>query len=435
VIAAFEWWNGVWSPPARYWTTFVPLLAAPLAMSLALIPGRLYKAIYGLLALPGFVFMAVLMDDPRRLFPHQRGLMFGWLAEAPESPLHLDLRKVLPYFTPPEVVTHPLTTAGVIAIALAIVLACYLLIIRQRRLNTGRVWSPSAHMSVWLGVFALVGAGWLGMNFEHLKPKTVLTQVGEWELSPQVDQPRGIAFNQGKLYVTGYESRSLVALDVASGTSGLVQPVSSGTPLTYTHPGGVEVGPDGLLYVLNNGDGPAALFAMQRGGEVVRQIPLEGKSPIAVGLDFGPDGDLYLSDMLGGKIFRYPAGGGVPLDVWGGLTGGFNNISGIVVDDEGTVFAAEQSERRVQQLDREGNFVRSYDLRCNPMFMAQDGDWLDVSCDNRLLSINRSTHDIRSVRVTGDGALPNAPIGLAYGPDGTLYVVSENRVLAYDVQR
>jgi sugar lactone lactonase YvrE len=273
------------------------------------------------------------------------------------------------------------------------------------------------------------------MNLEHLKPRTMLTQLGQWDLTPPVDQPRGIAFHEGKLYVTGYESRSLLALDVASGASAPVLPVAAGAPLTYTHPGAVEVGPDGLLYVLNNGERQASLYGMRPDGEVVRQIPLEGKGPIAVGLDLGPDGALYVTDMLGGKILKYSPEGGEPLDAWGGMTDGFNNVMGIVVDEEGTLFAAEQSAGRIQQLDSAGNFVRAYDLRCNPMFMALDGDWLVVSCDNKLVSLNRSTHELRSVQVTGDGLLPNAPTGVTYGPDGTLYVVSGNTVLAYEVQR
>src|SRR5712692_2866942 len=52
VIASFVFWNGIWNPPARYQTTLVPLLAAPLAMSLVS-AGRGFRLVYALLAVPG----------------------------------------------------------------------------------------------------------------------------------------------------------------------------------------------------------------------------------------------------------------------------------------------------------------------------------------------------------------------------------------------
>jgi outer membrane protein assembly factor BamB len=436
VVAAFEWWNGVWSPPARYWATFVPLLAGPVAMSLALVPGRLYKSIFALLAVPGFAFMAAMMADPRRLFPNEREEMLVRFATDPELPVRIDLWNTLPNFTPPDALTHPMSTGVLTFAALAILLLCYFLIERRRGTHFAPAWAPAAQMSVWLGVVALVGTGWFTMNLDHFRPKTLLAQVGQWGLEPAPSVARGIAYHQGKLYIPGYESRTLVALDAASGESTVVQPVSAGTPLTYTHPGAVAVGPDGLLYVLNNGDGPDALFAMRPDGEVVRRIPLGGKSNIAAGLAFDPDGAIYIGDTMGGRIWKYSPDGGEPLAAWGGVAGGFNNLVGVVADEDGTVYGAEMSGKRVQQIDSAGNFVRAYDLGCPPWYIARSGEWLDVSCESKLVSINTTTHEIRAARLEGNGTLPGGPIGLAYGPDGTLYVVNgDNSVFAYTVRR
>ena len=435
LLAAFEWWNGVWCPPARYWATFVPLAAAPLALSMVIIRSRLYRAIFSLLALVGPLFMAAIMVDPRRLFPHEREIMLKWPAESPDSPLHIDLTTLLPLFTPPDERTHLATTGAAFAVALAVVFAGYLLILRQRRTSAAVAWSPAAHLAVWLGVVAVLTAGWLGMNLDTFKTKTALTLVHEWTLDPPPDQPRGITVHDGKLYVTGYASRSLTALDLASGEQTAILPVYANTPLTYTHPGAVELGPDDLLYVLNNGEGPDAAFAMRPDGEVERRIPLEGKGPIAVGLDFGPGGALYVSDMVGGQVREYSLEGGEPLASWGGMAETFNNISGILVDGRSTIFAAETSEGRIQQIDSEGKFVRAYDLRCSPLFIAGEGDWLDVSCGNKLISLNKATGEIRSVQALDDAPLPEAPTGLTYGPDGTLYVVSNDKVFAYKVRR
>ncbi|HET9493791.1 MAG TPA: hypothetical protein VFR15_06145, partial [Chloroflexia bacterium] len=341
-----------------------------------------------------------------------------------------------PYFTPPDAFTHPVSTGVLTFAALAIVLLSYVLIEKVRGTQFAPGWAPGAQMSVWLGVVALVGSGWFAMNLDHFSSKTLLAQVGQWGLEPPPTAARGIAYHQGKLYVPGYASRTLVALDVASGESAAIQPVSAGTPLTYTHPGAVAVGPDGVLYVLNNGDGPDALFAMRPDGEVVRRIPLGGKTNIAAGHALGPDGAIYGGDTFGGRIWKYSPEGGEPLAAWGGVAGGFNNLAGVFVDEDGTVYGAETSGMRVQQLDSEGNFVRTYDLGCPPWYIEKTGEWLDVSCESKLVSINTTTHEIRAARLDSKGTLPAAPVGLTYGAGWILYVVNgDNGVFAYNVRR
>jgi len=51
IMMTFVYWNGLWCPPARYMTTLVPLLAAPLAFSLYACSSWIYRILYGLLGL------------------------------------------------------------------------------------------------------------------------------------------------------------------------------------------------------------------------------------------------------------------------------------------------------------------------------------------------------------------------------------------------
>jgi hypothetical protein len=52
------------------------------------------------------------------------------------------------------------------------------------------------------------------------------------------------------------------------------------------------------------------------------------------------------------------------------------------------------------------------------------------------MSINTTTHEIRRVRLEGNGTLPTAPISLTYGAGGILYVVNgDSSVFAYTVRR
>src|SRR5205823_943855 len=80
---------------------------------------------------------------------------------------------------------------------------------------------------------------------------------------------------------------------------------------------------------LNNGEAEKTLYVMRPDGQVVRQVLLAGKTDVAIGLDFAPDGKLYVSDMVGGAVLKYEPAGGSPIGATGGQTGGFNNVAGI----------------------------------------------------------------------------------------------------------
>ena len=95
----------------------MPLLAAPLALSLAACRSWLYKLLYGLLALFGFALMAIMMRDPIRMWPFGDGRLFwggvfDWLAVAPDAPFHLDLRHIIPSFVTPDEILQPSGTGG-----------------------------------------------------------------------------------------------------------------------------------------------------------------------------------------------------------------------------------------------------------------------------------------------------------------------------------
>ncbi len=448
LVAGFSGWNGVWCPPARYWATMVPLLAAPLGMSLysltrTRVRAIIYGSIYALLALPGILLGWFLIRDARLMWPNPSGAVFNWLATAPESPFKVDLLKWIPANTWPDETRQPYLSAWAIGVSMSIIFLGYALMVRPRvpmpmvASTRPRRWPLAAHGMVWLGVGAILIYGWLMANYKHLERKTILTQKQVWVLNPPVNGGSGIALMDNKLYITGYLAQSVSTLDLSTGTYDLIQPtLPDGTTLPFFRPGDVKVGPDGLIYVLNNAPNEQALLVLQPDGRVVRQVSLIGKTPIAVGLVFAPDGSgAYVSDMTGGRIIRYGPGFGDPLEAYGGATGSFNNIVGIVVDDDGTIYASESSPPiRVQQIDRSGKFVRDFKLECSPQFITTTGDWLDLSCSSGLISINKVTGKVQSVRYSENSLKPSAPTGVTYDPDGTLYVLDDDKVIQYTVQ-
>jgi hypothetical protein len=459
VIMAYFGWNGIWCPPSRYQVTFVPLLAAPLAMSLYACRGWLYKAVFGVLALPGFIFMAIMMNNPILMWPFGDGRtfwggVFEWLASAPEAPVHIDLRHALPSFLTPDEVRQPASTGAIIAAAFLIVFFCSFLIrrtpsteskvARYRRIAM-RLFGTRYWALAWVVALLFLGLGWYAMNAPYLKGQTVLVEQHHWTLPHPLVEAHGMAYLDGKLYIASIGPRSATGVlqpgvgelgefDPATGSYKTVHPVSATGPLPYGYPGDIKVGPDGLLYLLNNGPGDQALYVMKPDGQVVRQVALDGKSPIAIGLGIGPDGKLYATDM--GQIHQFGPNGGSQLASWGNGTGNFNNIAGVTVDPDNRVYVAETSEKRVHIFDSAGHLQRTVDLSCQPWQMVVTGDWLDISCEGGIRSLNRKNGDLQIGPVGQVEQARGSFTGLAYGPANTLYLFdgSTSTISAYTVQ-
>jgi hypothetical protein len=444
VITAYLGWNGVWCPPARYQATFVALAAAPLALALWAGRGWFFRPLFALLAAWGWVAMAIMMRDPIGMWPFGdgrtfTGAVFDWFARAPQAPLHFDLRPILPSFLTPDEVRHPATTGGLIAVAFLVVLAGTLLLARPsaRRLRP-------APLLAWTGAALLVGLGWWVINADYLKPKTLLVEQHRWVLPHPLPEAHGIAYLAGKIFIASLGPRSargelqpgageLGALDLETGAYARVPLIGATGVLTYALPGDVKAGSAGSLYLLNNGPGTQALYVLQPDGHVIRQMALDGKGRLALGLAFGPQGDLYTSDM--GAVHPFPPDGGKAHATWGGLTASFNNVMGVAVAPDGRIFAAESSMKRVQVLDGTGQFQQALDMRCGPEQAVLQGDWIDVICDAGLRSINWQTLDVRVAQL-GAGATPlQSPTALTYSPDGTLYILDSAALVGYRVQR
>src|SRR5690242_5013307 len=104
--------------------------------------------------------------------------------------------------------------------------------------------------------------------------------------------------------------------DPATGIYTMVEPKAATGVATILHPSEVKVGPDGLLYLLNNGGATQAMLVFDSSMEVVHELALINKTPVSVGLSFGPDGKIYVGDMMGGAVLRYDTAGGKPLNAW-----------------------------------------------------------------------------------------------------------------------
>jgi DNA-binding beta-propeller fold protein YncE len=238
------------------------------------------------------------------------------------------------------------------------------------------------------------------------------------------------------VFIAGWRQPTVGAFDIASGEYRTIEArLTSGQTAPYHRPGDVRLGADGYLYVLNNGPGDTGIYVMDRDGQVVRQIPLPNKSDHSAGFSIAGDGSFYATDMVGGRVLHYSPEGGEPQKAWGSGPGGFNNISGLYVSDDGRALVADLGNKRIHVFDVNGSFIRDYDLNCEPWLMARSGEWVDVTCGHGIVSVNLRSGDLRRSAL-GAGSDPlNKPVGIAHGADGLLYLLDGSRLRSYEVLR
>jgi WD40 repeat protein len=234
-------------------------------------------------------------------------------------------------------------------------------------------------------------------------------------------EPRGLLFGpDGALYVSSSGTNSILRFDITTGaflgTFVTSDPQSNGG---LAHPTGLEFGPDG------NGDGIGDLYVnsfdtnsilLYDGVSGVFISALVADDPATpnvdesnglvepIGLAFGADGNLYVSGFSSSSVRRYdPAGmflGVFVADNPGspGIneSGGLFQATELLFGPDGALYVSSFGNHRI--------------LRYNSV----TGSFMDVFAPNR-----GTLTDIQS------GQLAN-PIGMAIGPNGTLYISSFN---------
>jgi DNA-binding beta-propeller fold protein YncE len=446
-IAAYSGWTGDWGPPGRYASTLVPLLAAPLGMSLA-VPARSWvvRALYSLLALIGFGFMAVMLADARTMFSGGQSAVFSWLVEDPASPLRIDLRPFFPTFQDPDETWFPWRVGWLLAASIGIVLlGVFLLWRHERRAGVPPRRTVAIRRGVVaLGTILLLVVAWGILSYDFLRAKTELAYQARWTLPAPLESAGGITYLDGKVYIAVFGQLqpedvpgSVGVFDVQTGTYGpLAATGRGGAAYVWAHPGSVAVGPDGLLYVLNNGEGTQALLAVTPDGRIVRQIALDEKTVLGMGLYFDDDADgFFVADQSRGVVLHYAADGGPPLATFTGKEDILNNPRGVATDAAGNIYTTE-TFNQIQKLDPAGKFRTMYNLNCRPRYFAAaplDDQWLEASCHTGLVSINTADDYVQFVHYGDADPRPDSPRGVAYAPDNTLYVLDGQTLFAYKV--
>lgn len=173
-------------------------------------------------------------------------------------------------------------------------------------------------------------------------------------------------------------------------------------------PSGIVFGDDGRAYVASFSLDCVLRYDARTGAFVdVFVSPASGalNGPDA-GIAFGPTGDLFVPSYFTNRIERYSGGSGAPVgDFATAASAGLSRPRAIVFPGDGFAYVASEANDRVVLLDAvTGAFVR-----------------------------NLVVDDPATPGVNETGGL-DAPSGIAFGPDGRLYVASltTNSVLRYE---
>jgi DNA-binding beta-propeller fold protein YncE len=135
---------------------------------------------------------------------------------------------------------------------------------------------------------------------------------------------------------------------------------------TFKRPHGIHIGPDGMLYLVDDGDHTVRKCTPE--GKVLLVIGIPNKpTPFMSGDPFcrctdvalSPKGEIYVSDgYCNARVHKYSPDGKLLLS-WGAPgadIGEFNIPHNIVCDDRGWVYVADRENHRVQIFDGNGRY-------------------------------------------------------------------------------
>ncbi|MGB0920913.1 MAG: hypothetical protein ACPG1C_06255 [Alphaproteobacteria bacterium] len=222
----------------------------------------------------------------------------------------------------------------------------------------------------------------------------------------QIDLASGTVSDIARAYATEVENPISVdarngTLIVASWFSSVVQKLDpvSGKVIAAAHdiaaPMDVAIDPTGAVFVSEAGTGNILRLSSNL---KTRQVIASGLQ-LPTGLAIGPDGALYVGEYGTGKVLRLDPTGGAHSEFATGL----NGAEGFTFGPDGRLYVADVPKQRI-------------------IAIGQD----------------RSREVIASGLPIGlpaaEGGLPqNIPTGLAFGPDGSLYVSADEDATIYKI--
>lgn len=178
---------------------------------------------------------------------------------------------------------------------------------------------------------------------------------GEDKEGHLVNKPYGLAIFQGAIYVVDTRGNGYAVFDVANGRSRFVRPTGAGA---LDKPINIVIDTDGTRYLTDTGRAQVLVFDADE--HFRRAYGTEGQfRPAGLAID----GDrLYVSDVLNHKVHVLDKLSGDVLFSFGGAgsePGQFFHPTNLAVAGDGSIYVSDQSNFRLQQFTRDGEFIRA----------------------------------------------------------------------------
>ncbi|MDE1992343.1 MAG: SMP-30/gluconolactonase/LRE family protein [Rhizobiaceae bacterium] len=231
---------------------------------------------------------------------------------------------------------------------------------------------PEGPVALADGRFALVE-----MDDSRRSLTLIATDGSRRELCRPGGRPTGLALDgDGCFWVAGGPDNSLVRISPEGRTMEVIEGLEGQPPFLY--PNDLAFGPDGLLYMTDTGvrvtdlfggaDISPDFFRASYNGRVYQIDPLEGRVLrtlatgllFANGIAFGPDGLLYYSETLTGRIYRQILGGKQELFAQTMPAPAVDHLSGpagLAFDRSGVLYCAMYGQGEICLVDPKGKIA------------------------------------------------------------------------------
>jgi DNA-binding beta-propeller fold protein YncE len=212
-------------------------------------------------------------------------------------------------------------------------------------------------------------------------------------------------------------------------------------PGQFNGPTGIGIGPDGSVYVADSGNNRVQRF--DANGTFISQWGSPGsgdgqfQGPTGVGV--GPDGSVYVGDSGNARIERFLADGTFFSSFASGA-GGFGQIQGVAVGSDGSVYAVDNVNGRVEHFDGNGGFAGTWGspgsgdgqfLNARGIAASPAGVYVADATQNRIQKFTTTGAFVDSLDASSGDTQLSAPAGVAVSNAGQIYVVGNNRASRY----
>jgi|GEM_PF-5055836 len=247
-----------------------------------------------------------------------------------------------------------------------------------------------------------------------------------------LESPRGMVFGpNGDLYVSSYDTDEVLRFDGLTGAFVEAYIPAQSSPLDG--PAGLVFRPDGSLLVSSIHTDEVLLYDTNGQFQEAFISSSEQGLRYFYGMTLGPDGHLYVGSFLSHEVLRFDGMTGEFIDAFVvENTGSIRYPYTLLFGPDGNLYVGHQSNIVIQYDGETGHFMSHFasistseDSNVTFWVIAFDSDGLLYAYDNSSNTVYRfhgRTGRQLDLFITLENGNLNGPFGIAFAPDGTLYV-------------